>query len=460
MKWPFTVVEKDNKIAVQVFTGGKLAVFSAEEIAGMILHELKTLVESYFGQTVGFAVVTVPTSFNDVQRQAMKDAGGHAGLEHGAHGNPGGPPWAGSQCGAHSDNLELLNENLFQATVPHITKTLIDAGIDRWDVDYAILSGGSTHIPRVVTLVNEFFNNKTKVLHGINPKEVVAYGAAVQVMFFTPYPPSTCNCDDMRFSRMGHYGVEDVDGAVVIPIIPEQDWEHDYKWEGTAKSHVFTTASNGQSTFQVRLFRSRDQDMTTDKTLIAQLNLTGITQAPRGVAKIKVTVTLDERLRISLEVADVTPHWTDKFMIPFRTAPPPKASAHLDVGNYWDFPTKEETRKSEEEARIEKEKSERENALARKKEARFEFVSYTTALIERMRKGGRDLVRGRDKQLTVSDEKEIFQALAAARAWIENRDEFASSIDVVHEQRRRLESDVEPILARLSGKNVLVHDEL
>ncbi|KAJ3163365.1 ATPase with role in protein import into the ER [Geranomyces variabilis] len=558
-----TVIEKDGKAAVQVVIGGEIAVFSAEAISEIILQELKTLAESYYGQTVSSAVITVPAWFNDAQRQATKAAAGRAGFEverivnepaaaamayhldrlggkfnffvydlgggtydaslftyedgvpevRATAGNfyLGGNDFdrnmadyiarlwnakSGRDCTHNATAMslllqksevtkiilssqetarieieafhnaldlnetltrtafELLNENLFQATLPHINKTLVDAGMDRQDVNYVILSGGSTRIPRVATLVHSFFNNKTKVLHGINPEEVVAHGAAIEAQRYS-YRPGPCSCGGMLFSSAGTYGVENVDGTV-IPISPDQGWRADNEWKRSARFHVFTTAADGQSTFHVRLFRSTDKNMTTDNTLIAQLNLTGITQAPRGIAKINVTVMLDERGRISLEAVDVTPDSTDDAVLS------PKVSAHLDVGGYWTFPTKEETRQYEEEKRLEREEAqreaEREAIQVPKTAARLEFVSYATALIERMR-NGRDSV-GRNEKLNIADEKQILQALAAARAWIESRDEFASSIDVVHEQRRRLESVVEPIFARFSAKSVRIHDEL
>ena len=54
--------------------------FSAEEIGSMVLSKMKEIAESYLGETVTDAVITVPAYFNDSQRQATKDAGAIAGL--------------------------------------------------------------------------------------------------------------------------------------------------------------------------------------------------------------------------------------------------------------------------------------------------------------------------------------------------------------------------------------------
>ena len=78
--WPFKVTQKGDRpyITVQLNSGEKS--FSPEEISAMVLTKMKTIAESFLGQEVKQAVVTVPAYFNDAQRQATKDAGAMAGL--------------------------------------------------------------------------------------------------------------------------------------------------------------------------------------------------------------------------------------------------------------------------------------------------------------------------------------------------------------------------------------------
>ena len=76
----YTVIDKENKPFIKVEFKGETKVFAPEEISAMVLTKMKEIAESFLGETVTDAVVTVPAYFNDSQRQATKDAGTIAGL--------------------------------------------------------------------------------------------------------------------------------------------------------------------------------------------------------------------------------------------------------------------------------------------------------------------------------------------------------------------------------------------
>ena len=75
--------------------------------------------------------------------------------------------------------FEELNQDLFKKTLGPVSKVLKDAGVDKLEIDDIVLVGGSTRIPRVQSLISEFFEGK-EPSNGVNPDEAVAYGAAVQ----------------------------------------------------------------------------------------------------------------------------------------------------------------------------------------------------------------------------------------------------------------------------------------
>jgi heat shock protein 5 len=78
--WPFKLVEKHGKPSIRVKHKGELKDFTPEEISAMVLSKMKDIAETYLGEKITHAVVTVPAYFNDAQRQATKDAGTIAGL--------------------------------------------------------------------------------------------------------------------------------------------------------------------------------------------------------------------------------------------------------------------------------------------------------------------------------------------------------------------------------------------
>ena len=78
--FPFQVIEKNKKPLIEVLFKNEKKTYSPEEISSMVLIKMKEIAESYIGETVTDAVITVPAYFNDSQRKATKDAGAIAGL--------------------------------------------------------------------------------------------------------------------------------------------------------------------------------------------------------------------------------------------------------------------------------------------------------------------------------------------------------------------------------------------
>merc|ERR1711906_55755 len=69
--------------------------------------------------------------------------------------------------------------DLFKKTLTPVQKVMDDSEMKKSEIDEVVLVGGSTRIPKGVTLLKDFFNGK-EPSKGINPDEAVAYGAAVQ----------------------------------------------------------------------------------------------------------------------------------------------------------------------------------------------------------------------------------------------------------------------------------------
>ncbi len=79
--WPFKITEgEQGKPLIQVEYQKQPHTFTPEQISSMVLAKLKAVAETYLGEIVTNAVITVPAYFNDAQRQATTDAGTIAGL--------------------------------------------------------------------------------------------------------------------------------------------------------------------------------------------------------------------------------------------------------------------------------------------------------------------------------------------------------------------------------------------
>ncbi|CAB65812.1 Heat shock 70 kDa protein, mitochondrial [Schizosaccharomyces pombe] len=186
--------------------------------------------------------------------------------------------------------FEKLVDPLVRRTIDPCKRALKDANLQTSEINEVILVGGMTRMPRVVETVKSIF--KREPAKSVNPDEAVAIGAAIQGGVLSGHVKDLVLLDVTPLSL----GIETL-GGVFTRLINRNTTIP------TRKSQVFSTAADGQTAVEIRVFQG-ERELVRDNKLIGNFQLTGIAPAPKGQPQIEVSFDVDADGIINVSARD------------------------------------------------------------------------------------------------------------------------------------------------------------